>query len=532
MIRIHNVRLAIGEAEADLPGLVGSLLGVSVDAIESFRVVRRSLDARRERPPEFNYIVEMSFHDEPRVLSQAPPSVKYAVVETTQPSASFANRATNNLARRPVVVGCGPAGLFAALTLATQGVAPILLERGRIVEDRVRDIRTFWEAGVLDPESNVQFGEGGAGTFSDGKLTTRTKSDKVDRIKRTLVELGAPAEILVEAKPHIGSDRLRPVLIRLRERLLALGCEVAFQSRVTDILTDKGCIVGVVVNDRDEIRTDHLIWAAGQSDAANYELLVRRGIALVAKAFAMGVRIEHPQALINRMQYGKWWQEASLPPAEYSLTAMVEEMDRSVYTFCMCPGGYVIGSSSEAGGIVTNGMSDGQRDGAYANSAVVVTVRPEDFPVAHSLAGLEFRRAWEARAFAAAGGGYLAPAQNLVDFLAAKVSRALRPTTFRPGVTPARLDEVLPDFVARALRCGFDGFEKKMPGFITSDAVLIGIETRTSSPVRILREENGCSTSVAGFYPCGEGSGYAGGIISSAVDGIKAAESILKSSGS
>ena len=530
MIVVHNVRLAIGQREEDLSGLAAALFGVEADEIKSFRVVRKSLDARRERPPEYNYIIEVWFKDEPKAIAHAVTSVKYAIVEEKAVT-SLPPRHGLKPSKRPVVVGCGPAGLFAALTLAECGIAPILLERGRAVEDRLRDIRAFWDRGELDPESNVQFGEGGAGTFSDGKLTMRSRSDKSDRIKQILVELGAPSEILVEAKPHIGSDRLRPVLIRLRQRLRDLGCEVAFQSRVTDILIRGERMVGVVVNGRDEIETDHLVWAAGQSGAANYELLVRSGIALAPKAFAMGVRIEHPQELINRIQYGKWCREPLLPPAEYSLTVKVEEIDRSVYTFCMCPGGYVIGSSSEEGGIVTNGMSDGQRDGAYANSAVVVTIRPEDFSSDHPLAGLEFRRMWEQRAFTAAGGGYSAPAQNLMDFLAAKKSHTLKPATFRPGVTPVVLDEVLPGFVARSLRRGFRGFEKKMPGFVTNEAVLIGVETRTSSPVRILRDEDGCSTSVAGFYPCGEGSGYAGGIISSAVDGIKAAESILKSSG-
>jgi len=395
------------------------------------------------------------------------------------------------------------------------------------VEDRVGDIESFWGRGLFDPESNVHFGEGGAGTFSDGKLTTRIKSPRIDYIKRTLVELGAPSEILIDAKPHVGTDRLRRVLLNLRGRLAVLGCEVRFGARVSDLMVRSGRIEGLVVNGREEIPAEAVIWAAGQSSAESYEMLAARGVALAPKAFAIGVRVEHPQELINRIQYGKWWDPGRLPPAEYTLTARLEEAGRSVYTFCMCPGGQVIGCSSEAGTVVTNGMSLYRRDGAYANSAAVVSVRPDDFETGSPLAGLRFRRQWEARAFAAAGENYFAPAQRLTDFLARRVAREPGPSTFRPGIAALPLDRVLPEFVAEALREGLQMFERKMPGFVTAEALLIGVETRTSSPVRIVRDETGGSSSTAGLFPCGEGSGYAGGIISSAVDGIKAAAAVL-----
>ncbi len=528
MIHLYDIRLSLGQDEAVLCQKTADLLGIPRDRIGSFRVIRRSLDARRERPPELSYLVEIDIAPgqpgEAEILREAAGRIKCRPVE---PEPTGPGVARVKLKKRPVVVGCGPAGLFAALRFAESGNPPLLIERGKRVEERIRDIEAFWSRGVLNPESNVHFGEGGAGTFSDGKLTTRIKSSKADYVKKALVELGAPSEILIEAKPHVGTDRLRRVLLNLRGKLAELGCEMRFGGRVTDLRIRNGRMEGAVINDQEEIDADILVWAAGQSCAESYTMLNARGIALAPKAFAIGLRVEHPQELINRIQYGKWWNPDRLPPAEYVLTAKAEEAGRSVYTFCMCPGGQVIGCSSEPGALVTNGMSLYRRDGAFANSAVVVSVHPDDFDPGSPLAGLQFRRTWEERAFAIAGGDYFAPGQKMTDFLDERISSGIGPTTFRPGIRSSSLDGVLPEFAVGALRRGILSFERKMPGFITSEAVLIGVETRTSSPVRILRDDHGRSTSTEGFYPCGEGSGYAGGIISSAVDGIKAAESVL-----
>ncbi|HNY97474.1 MAG TPA: FAD-binding protein, partial [Smithellaceae bacterium] len=425
-----------------------------------------------------------------------------------------------------VVIGSGPAGLFAAYRLALDAFPVILLERGRPVEKRAADVRSFWERGLLHPESNVLFGEGGAGAFSDGKLTSRSKNPAAGWVRKVLVEMGAPEAILTDAKPHIGTDRLRQVILRLRQKLVQMGCDVRFESRVTDFVIRSGKMAAVAVNDRQEIETDCVILAIGQSADDTYRLLRERGVSMEPKPFAMGLRAEHPQELINAIQYGRWAGHPQLPPAEYFVTAALEEQDRSVYTFCMCPGGQVIGCSAFPGRVITNGMSNAARSAAFANSAVVVNVRADDFARAGDpLSGLAFRDFWEKKAFAAGGGNYRAPAQKLAEFVEGKFSGVVGRTSFLPGVRAVRLSEVLPDFVANALREGLRRINQKMPGFIFPEAHLIGVETRTSSPVRIRRGRDGQSENVRGLYPCGEGSGYAGGIISSALDGLKAAQS-------
>ena len=524
VLEISGIALSLGEKEQDLAAKAAVILGVPLKKIESLRVVRRSIDARRRRPPRFIYVVGVSLPDGTAWTEK--PVKGVTVRPLTQDGAPSFSRTRLKPATRPVVIGCGPAGLFAALTLAESGMPPLLLERGKSVAQRVPDVHGFWEGGRLNPESHVHFGEGGAGTFSDGKLTSRAKNPLTARIKEVLVEMGAPEDILTDARPHIGTDMLRAVVVRLREKLVDLGAEIRFESRVTDFLIHSDRIVGIVMNDDEEIQMEHLLLAIGQSADDTYQKLYERGIRLEPKPFAMGLRVEHPQELINEIQYGKWRRHPDLPPADYYLTAAVEDMNRSVYSFCMCPGGQVIGCSASAGGIVTNGMSASRRDGPYANSAVVVNVRAADFGDA-PLAGLAFRRRWEERAFDRGGGDYRAPAQRLTDFLADATGGAVGPTTFRPGVRSASLREVLPGFVAEALKKGFRVFERKMPGFISAEAHLIGVETRTSAPVRITRGPDGRSVTTAGIYPCGEGSGYAGGIISSALDGIRAARQVL-----
>ena len=534
--RINGVTLDIGEKEDVLPGRLAALLGIEKKAILSLVVLRRSIDARRSRPPRWTYLLEIRLAEKSNrrlnpeqvkagiTVDEIPEGASMTVVRPPAVTPAFRDK--------PVVIGSGPAGLFAALTLAKRGVPVVLLERGGPVEERVVDVERFWEKGILNAESNVCFGEGGAGTFSDGKLTSRAKNPLAAEVKKTLVDMGAPAEILIDAHPHIGTDRLRRVVKNIRKHLIDFGCDIRFHSHVTDFIVRHGRISGVVVNESTEIMARHLILATGQSAGDTYERLAGLGVAMAPKAFAMGVRVEHPQELINEIQYGRWAGHPDLPPAEYFLTAHLKDTGRAVYSFCMCPGGSVIGCSEAGGGLVTNGMSFLKRDGGYANSAIVVNVRPEDVGGEGPLAGLGFRVHWEKAAFAAGGADYRAPVERITVFMTGRKPLPVERCSYRPGIREADLSGVLPLFVVEALRRGFKEFEKKMPGFVTEEAVLIGVETRTSSPVRITRGPDGQSVTVKGIFPCGEGAGYAGGIISSALDGIKAAENVMAASGS
>ncbi|MEE9911456.1 MAG: FAD-binding protein [Deltaproteobacteria bacterium] len=526
VIRLNGLPLNLDEYEECLTEKAAQVLGISTSSVISFTVIKKALDARRNKPPHFVYAIKINLADAVVLPETLPDGMQIqAYMDDPVMETSFANTSGIRLERHPVVVvGSGPAGLFAAYTLVLRGISVLLLERGRPIEKRVKDVRTFWEKGVLDAHSNVLFGEGGAGTFSDGKLTSRTKNPLAGWVKKVLVEMGAPPSIITDAKPHIGTDRLRDVMIRLRKKLIDMGCVIRFETQVTDFMIRNGRIAAVVAEGADEVKTDHVILAIGQSADDTYEILHERSVKMEAKPFAMGLRVEHPQTLINAIQYGQWSKHPQLPPAEYFVTAAVHELNRSVYTFCMCPGGQVIGCSALPGYVITNGMSERQRSGEFANSAVVVNVRIDDFArEGEPLSGLDFRRHWERQAFEAGGGNYRAPAQKLFEFVEQKSSGLVGRTSFLPGVTATRLAEVLPDFAAEALRIGMKQFNKKMPGFLSQEATLIGVETRTSSPVRICRSSDGQSENVRGLYPCGEGAGYAGGIISSALDGIKAA---------
>jgi len=524
--RLAGIKLTLDESEEFLAAKAADALAISPENIVAVEVIRKAIDARRNKPPHFVYVVKIRVSGSVNPPAELKEGIQLQEVKD-EPQAPLL--VAVRLPKLPVVViGSGPAGIFAAYLLAKRNIPVILLERGTSVEERIKDVQTFWEEGVLNSQSNVLFGEGGAGTFSDGKLTSRTKNPYSSWIKNVLVEMGAPQTILTDAKPHIGTDRLRKVIVNLRKKLIEMGCTIRFSAHVTDFVIAQGAISGLVVNEKEEIKTNQVVLAIGQSADDTYLRLFERGIKMEAKPFAIGLRVEHPQELINSIQYGKWRNHPQLPSAEYFITASIPGLNRSVYTFCMCPGGEVIGCSNASGVVITNGMSNSRRCGEFGNSAVVVNVRVDDFVEnSRPLSGLDFRRRWEHQAFLLGGSNYQAPAQKLIDFLQNKQSSVIGRTSFRPAVKSSPLAEVLPEFVTKALRLGIAEFDQKMPGFITEDAHLIGVETRTSSPVRICRRADGQSESVEGIYPCGEGAGYAGGIISSALDGIRAAQNLI-----
>lgn len=506
--------------ECDLPAQTAQLIGLPVSALSSFRIIRKGVDARRKPRVKLIYSVSFAVVDKERLLA------RMARIEglewQEEPQKTAFHHVNNN--QRIVIAGSGPAGLFCALRLAEYGLTATLIERGQPVEQRALDVQSFWKDGILDPESNVQFGEGGAGTFSDGKLTCRSKDPLIPWILERLADFGAPPEVRYLAKPHVGTDRLRLVISTLRNYLLERGFTVRFGCRLDDLTLREGAVSSVTVNGGEEIPCDRLVLAIGHSARDTYEMLNQRGLALERKPFAMGLRVEHPQELIDRIQYGGA-RHPNLPVADYAVTYNNSSSGRSAYSFCMCPGGVVIGGSSEAGGVVTNGMSGQQRNSPFANSALVVNVTTSDFGGEDPLAGVRFQRRWEQQAYRVGGSSYKAPAQNLLTFLKQPGGRGIS-STYRPGIVDADLEPALPDFVTRTLREGIPEFGRKLRGFVTADATLIGIESRTSAPLRILRNEQFESLNVPGLYPAGEGAGYAGGIMSSAVDGVRIADTI------
>ena len=517
---LRNVTLTPEEGEHLLAERLALRFDLAKDEIVSLRVVRKGVDARKKPRVRFVYTVEFGVRDEEAFQRAHLPVPDLERVAPLSPPSFHPVAAAPSI----VIVGAGPAGLFAALRLAEYGLTPLLIERGKPVEERLRDVELFWDQGILDGESNVQFGEGGAGTFSDGKLTTRIRDENIRYVLAKLVEFGAPEEILYLAKPHIGTDRLRRVVTGMRRHLESRGVAIGFRQKLTDLVATDGRVRGVVINDDREIACEYLVLAPGHSARDTYRMLDRRQVRLERKAFAVGVRVEHPQELIDRIQYGAP-RHPNLPAADYALAYNNHANGRSAYSFCMCPGGVVVAAASEAGGVVCNGMSGYRRAAPYANSALVVGVGEGDFPSASPLAGVEFQQGLERSAFVAGGSDYHAPAQNLLTFLDGRRRHPVA-STYRPGVREADLSLILPPFVTATLKEGLRSFDRKMRGFVTAEATLAGVETRTSAPVRIVRGEDLQSVTLAGLYPTGEGAGYAGGIMSAAIDGIRVADTI------
>jgi uncharacterized protein len=527
-ILLKNIPLGLDEEEALLKGKAAAALQIGAGEILALKIIRKSLDARKKNRIHFVYSLAVSLPAqlEQQVLSSPLPEISFFEEVPRLPEIRIGEKP----GERPVVVGTGPAGLFAALRLADCGAPPLIVERGKEIPERVKDVDLFWNEGKLDPASNVQFGEGGAGTFSDGKLYTRVQDPRIAFILKTFCRFGAPEEILYLQKAHLGTDRLRRLILALRKYLEERGAEYRFQTRLTGLEIREGHIRGAILNEQIRVPASVLVLAAGNGARDTFRMLSRSGVAMEPKPFAVGLRVEHPQRLIDRIQYGPSAGHPRLPGADYHLTFR-SSRGRGVYSFCMCPGGFVIGAASEPGEAVTNGMSLFRRNAPWANSALVVSVGPDDFASPDPLAGMEFQKKWEEKAFVLGGGNYRAPAQKLPDFLNRRDPGPVGKTSFRPGVFPARLQECLPSQVVEGLREALPVFHRKMPGFCSPEAVLIGVETRTSSPLRILRGEDFQSRTISGLYPCGEGAGYAGGIISSALDGLKAAEAIIKRGG-
>jgi uncharacterized FAD-dependent dehydrogenase len=525
VLRVFDLHLPLEHDEDDLRRKLAAALGIPEGDLLSWRIVNRAVDARKKGHILLCYTVDAEAAGSPRTgalpggIRIAPPPDERGL--PPEPG-------TERLLHRPVIVGTGPAGLFAGLTLARAGYRPLLLERGKPVEQRLDDVRGFLHGGPLDPESNILFGEGGAGTFSDGKLYTLIRDDRLRKVYEELAAAGAPAEILISGKPHVGTDHLRKVVRNIRETIVAAGGEMRFEARVSSLRVEDGRVTGARFNGIDDVPAGAVILAVGHSARDTFAMLHGAGLRMAPKPFSIGLRIEHLQEMVDRSQYGSDAGHPLLGAAEYKL-AWHGSGGRSAYTFCMCPGGVVVPAMSEPDSVCTNGMSFYDRSGRNANGALLVNVGPADFGDSHPLAGVEFQRRWEREAFRLGGGNHHAPVQRVGAFLAGKPTKGfgkIEPT-YRPGVRPADLACCLPSFVVETLRAALPAFDRKMKGFANPDAILTGVETRSSSPVRIGRDE-GLESSIRGLYPAGEGAGHAGGIVSAAVDGIRCAEAVIR----
>jgi uncharacterized protein len=542
MLRITELKLPLDHDEAALAAAIVARLGIAADELTSYTVAKRSYDARKRGAIVLIYSVDVDTPREAELLArlqQAPSASGSKVMPTPDTTYKFVAKAPPHLPLRPLVIGMGPCGLFAGLVLAQMGFNPIILERGKAVRERTVDTFGLWRKKVLDPESNVQFGEGGAGTFSDGKLYSQI-SDKLHHGRKVLSEFvaaGAPEEILYVSKPHIGTFRLVSMVERMRATIESLGGEIRFGHRVDDLLVETDAagvrhVRGVTLASGEQLRADHVVMALGHSARDTFAMLQARGVFLEAKPFSVGFRIEHPQSLIDQARFGPQAGHELLGAADYKLVHHASN-GRSVYSFCMCPGGTVVAAASEPGRVVTNGMSQYSRNERNANAGIVVGITPEDYvPYGEGpLAGIALQRHWESQAYALGGGDYLAPAQLVGDFIRNRSSSAFGAVlpSYTPGVTLGSLDEALPRYAIDAIREALPAFERQIRGFAMDDALLTGVETRTSSPLRITRGEDGHSLNTRGLFPAGEGAGYAGGILSAGVDGIKTAEAVARS---
>lgn len=534
MLEISELKLPVDHTPEDVVRAAELVLRAPPGEIIDVKPHRRAIDARRGRVL-LSYTLHVTVRDEAAALEHYRREMATVSVLAERRYAELSGIIVREKAPdlRPVVVGTGPCGLFCALLLARHGWRPVVLERGKAAGPRARDVTGFWRRGMeLNPDSNVQFGEGGAGTFSDGKLYTqiRDREHRVRWILEELVKAGAPADILLKARPHIGTDRLIKVVRHIRGEIEAHGGEVRFETMMEELLLKDGRVSGVRLRGGEEISANRVILAVGHSARPTFEMLHRIGVSMEQKPLSIGVRVEHPQKLIDRTQYGQWAGHALLGAAPYKFAHHCRA-GRVAYSFCMCPGGLVVAASSEPGGVVTNGMSSYAREEANANSGFMVDVSPQDYGGEGPLAGISFQRLWEQRAFAAGGGGYHAPVQTIGDFLSGRTTKELGSVapSYQPGVTPADLRECLPSYVVATLKEAIPAIERQLHGFAIPDALLVGVETRSSSPLRITRHAETCeSMSTPGLYPGGEGAGYAGGIISAAVDGMRLAETILR----
>jgi uncharacterized FAD-dependent dehydrogenase len=529
MLRLTEIKLPLDHTQPALVERILARLEINLGELLRYSIYRRGVDARKRSAIAFIYTIDVDVANEAELLNRLPdrrritqaPDMRYRPVA----QAPAENK------QRPVIIGTGPCGLFAGLILAQMGFRPLILERGKAVRERTKDTFGLWRKSILNPESNAQFGEGGAGTFSDGKLYSQIKDPRFlgRKVLTEFVAAGAPPEIMFVSKPHIGTFRLVGMVEKMRDSIHAAGGEIRFESKVADVLLENGQIRGVTLANGEIIEADHVVFAVGHSARDTFEMLHARGVHIEAKPFSIGFRIEHPQSLIDRARYGALAGSPVLGAADYKLVHHCRN-GRSVYSFCMCPGGTVVAAASEPGRVVTNGMSQYSRMERNANAGIVVGITPADYP-GHPLAGIKFQRRWEAAAFEAGGADYRAPAQLVGDFIAGRASAAPGSVlpSYTPGVRMTDLSNCLPDYAIDGIREALPAFEKQIRGFAMNDAVLTGVETRTSSPIRITRGKTYQSLNTRGLYPAGEGAGYAGGILSAAIDGIEVAEAVALS---
>ena len=530
MLRLTELRLPLDHAPDALRPAISQRLGINESDILSYHIHKRSYDARKVSAIMLIYVVDIDVKNQDALLHKFRDDIN--VKPSPDMAYTFVAQAPVNLQQRPIVVGFGPCGILAALLLAQMGFKPIVLERGKEVRQRTKDTWGLWRKNVLNPESNVQFGEGGAGTFSDGKLYSQIKDPRHlgRKVLDEFVKAGAPEEILFINKPHIGTFKLVTMVENIRQTIESLGGEIRFEQKVTDVLIENGQVQGVQLANGEVLYSRHVVMALGHSARDSFAMLHERGVYMEAKPFSVGFRIEHPQGMIDRCRFGQFAGHPVLGAADYKLVHHAKN-GRAVYSFCMCPGGTVVAATSEPNRVVTNGMSQYSRNERNANAGIVVDINPNDYPQSDALGGIAFQRFWESRAFELGGGTYAAPAQLVGDFLAKRASTqgGLVEPSYKPAVNWCDLSSALPDYVIEAIREALPMFDKKIKGFAMNDAVLTGVETRTSSPLRITRNEQYQSLNVKGLFPAGEGAGYAGGILSAGVDGIKVAEAVALS---